>query len=407
MRGYDRLALTACFGLLLAGNSNVSDLETGRSIFQHGIGRDPIETEMFGQRVDNPDTFSCAACHGEYGTGGSEGGIAAPSLIVEDGLSQDAVEKWLDRALDGNAAQSQGQSFQRMPHYRMSARDRSALASYIRTFPNPPVPGLTHDRLVVGLDTTGMGLDEAGRAVLMREMIGLFAKLAGYGLFGRRIEVRDATGQTDQADLFAVIAWNPRAAIQAPLRVSVRPLAAVGKSDMCASVQPSLTDQYQMLTNYLDRLQVRYRTIRNDAATPFDLPIPANMAGAEDIDHDVDIDFDTGRAATGAKPVYLFADLIGPFASNRLPDNVHLIVPARIREQELAAKDIQSRNPVDPRSAGAIAMMKNAAQALFTTLARSGRRVSSRNACEELAKAMARFHHLDDMNNGTVSEIDP
>ncbi|MBT0670106.1 cytochrome c [Novosphingobium profundi] len=395
----------------MSSNASVPDLETGRSIYQHGIGRDAIGVEIFGERVENAATFTCAACHGEYGAGGSEGGIVAPSLIVDEQMSGETLEAWLGSALDlgGSPAseRTSGGKVERMPRFRMSARDRSALASYIRTLPNPPVTGLTNDTLVVGLETTGTGLDEAGRAALMHEISGLFGKLAGYGLLGRRIEVRDVTGQGPRAEVFAAILWDPRAAIEAPLRMSIRPPVGTGEQGLCASVQPSLAEQYEMLTLYLDRRKVRYWTIWSGAEPPFELPLSATPQDAQGSDDMVEIRLDPGHDLSGAKPTYVFADQVGASASNVQSPGLHLLVPARISEQERAAKDILSRNPVDPRSAGAIAMIRNAAQALFTTLARSGRRISVRAACEDLAKASRRLYHLDDIHAGNIVAIDP
>lgn len=405
MGGFSRLAGVASLAVVLTANARTPDLETGRSIYLNGVGRDPITIEMFGQPVTNTSTFSCAACHGEFGAGASEGGIAAPSLIA-DGLADDALKRWLDRALDPDGA-APGPAIQRMPRYRMSARDRDALAGYIRTLPDPSVPGLDNGSLVVGLDVTGMGLDQAGRAALMNEMTGLFGKLAGYGLYGRRIVVRDITGQPDQVDVFAAILWDARAATKAPLRIAVRPPPVAGELQLCGSVQPPLSDQYEMLTRYLDRRGERYHTVWNGVDPPFKLSLPDSSDKEDVITHDVEIDLRATPPAPGTRPIYVFGDLIGPHAMTELQDNVHLILPARIPEQELAARDIQSRNPIDPRSAGSIAMMKNAANALLGTLIRSGRRISVRETCDGLAKAMARIQHLDGMNKGTVIQISP
>lgn len=405
MRGFSRLAVLAFATLMLAANSKEMELEVGRSIFENGIGQDPIAIDIFGQRVESPGIFSCSACHGEYGAGGSEGGIVAPSIIVDERKSDVDVDAWLLQALEGQNASSPDVSANRMPRYALSIRDRRALASYIRTLPNPPIPGLTEDRLVIGLETTGMGLDEAGRTALMSEMSQLFAKVAGYGLFGRKIEIRDVTGLARQADVYAAITWDPRASIHAPLRLSVRPPSTAGGNPPCGSVQPSLIEQYLTLTNYLDRRNVRYRTIWDGEEPPFELAAEVREAVDGEADYDVDILLGRSPNELHGRPAYIFADLVGSLASATSASNMHLIVPARINAQEQAALDIQSRHKIEARAAGAIAMMKNGARALFTVLANSGRRISSRGACDSLSKSLRQLHGIDDMYDGTVIRI--
>lgn len=405
MRGCERRTALALLGLLVAGNTADPAIEIGRSIFQRGVGRDPIAIELFGQRVDQANTFSCAACHGEDGTGGSEGGIVAPALIVADGMSDTALDAWLARALDGSGAAAP--AAQRMPHYTISARDRAALARYLRTFPNPPVRGLTPEQLAIGLDTSGMGLDGAGRAALISEISDQLAGDAGYGLYGRRVAVQDVTGQTGPADVFAAIVWDPRSRIDAPVRLSVRPPMTVEAEPMCASIQPSLTEQYRILTAYLDRRQLRYRTGRPADGLRLDMPIPDAAATGHGTAVDVVIDLGGEKPVEEPKPLYLFADLVGRSALPTLPANVHLLVPAHVAEQEQAARDIQHRRQVSAGNAGAIAIMKEAARILLSTLARAGRRISARETCDELAKSALRYHRLDDIHDGRVVKIVP
>lgn len=406
MRGFEKSAAIAVLGLLLAGGSIGRDIEWGRSIYQRGIGQDPINVKMFGQRVDSTGTFTCAACHGEYGAGGSEGGVVAPSLIVDGNRPVGEVEDWVARALDGGEGGAHEFAGRRMPRFLLSARDRSALASYIRTFPSPPVPGLTADRLVIGLDTTGSGLDDAGRAALLSEMTDLFGKVAGYGLFGRLIEVHDVTGQVGSADVFSVIMWDPRSSADAPLRISVRPPSGNGASDLCASLQPSLMDQYQALTNYLDRRGVRYRTIWSSASPPFALPSTTEKIAGDPTEYEVEIRLGHAAFNQDGRPTYLFADLVGPSASSSLTADAHLIIPVRIREQERAASDILKRHSIDSRSAGVIAMINKAAQTLFTALALAGRRISVRDTCERVSTQTRQSYAIDDLYyKGEVLEI--
>lgn len=161
-----------------------------------------------------------------------------------------------------------------------------------------------------------------------------------------------------------------------------------------------------MLTRYLNRLNVKFRVIWSGADPPIELPESAIPKGADGSGYMVEVSLDHRYNPADGKLTYVFADQVGASASFAQSSGLHLLVPARISEQERAATDILSRNPVDPRSAGAIAMMKNAAQTLFTTLARSGRRISVRAACEDLAKASVRLHHVDDVTVGKVTEID-
>ncbi len=405
MRGCDRRVALAALGLLVAGNATDPAIETGRAIFQRGIGRDPIAVELFGQRVANPSTFSCAACHGEYGTGGSEGGIVAPALIVADGIPDSALDQWLARALDGRGAATS--AARRMPHYTISPRDRAALARYLRTFPNPPVQGLTPGQLTVGLETTGMGLDAAGRSALVREISDQFATYPGYGLFGRRLAVQDVTGRTGPADVFAAIVWDPRSTIDAPVRLSVRPPVTDGADPICASIQPSSAEQYRILTAYLDRRGLRYRTVRPADGRRLDIAVQDAPDRGQGTPVDVVIDLDGESAGEESKPRYLFADLVGRSALRRLSDNVHLLVPARVQEQERAAREIQRRHPMTAANAGTVAMMEEAAQLLLKTMARSGRRISARNTCEELAKSVLPYYHLDDIHGGEILKIMP
>lgn len=226
--------------LFLLSSSSVAEVPapvTGARIYTMGEGRDAISAHLPVSGNTVPATsFPCATCHGEDGSGDREGGVEAPALTRARAMSSSGVETWLKRALTRRRRLDGREMAAAMPSYRLSTRDLSALAAFVRQLPYPALPGLTANAVTVSVRATGSGLMARDIAVLEKlvaEQAEMFNKAGGN--FGRALNagVDREDNPSGQAS-FAQISWRGGSAQAAMLTISVEP-----HTEGCGALYPS------------------------------------------------------------------------------------------------------------------------------------------------------------------------
>ena len=372
----------AAWAMLVANGPGIHDtpLDRGREIYINGQGADAVAISLFGAPIDAAKgQFTCSSCHGEAGRGDSEGGIVAPALTSFASMSPDAARWALAAVLAGERKLDGSPVAEEMPRYRFSPSDFAALVEYVRTFPNPPVPGLSANAIIVGVDMEGSGLTHAERGITLSELQAQSASFGEEGLFGRRVVFIDIASDTRHP--FAVLSWRHSADGMAPISLSVRPPESPGKDNgSCGSMQPDVAQQQAALAEYIEDQSISARIHKSSAIDP---------------DH-----------SDGARHYY-FTDLLGPaVAEAGNADNIHLIVAAPVDLQVETTRDLMARHDVSPAKGGRIAAMTRAAFLLLNTLARAGRTIDVKSSCEDLRKSARRNWVLYSFSNSDAERLD-
>ncbi|HYG90383.1 MAG TPA: ABC transporter substrate-binding protein [Azospirillum sp.] len=209
--GLRLLAVTAMLSVTPAKADEATLHDVGRGIYLTGVspsgGR--IEARVGAADIRLPgERLPCANCHGKDRSGGREGGLSAPDIRwFRLSTSQPPYgPDDLVRAVTGGARPGGGTLDPAMPRYELSAADAAALAAYLGSDGDAPVPGVAADRLTIGLLLpAGQATADGGQATAA--LIGaVFAEAndAG-GVFGRRIEL-DVRSETDDLRDWPVVA---------------------------------------------------------------------------------------------------------------------------------------------------------------------------------------------------------
>lgn len=117
----------------------------GRAIYQRGEGSSEQSIAAFIGEIEVPaSTLTCAGCHGDAGTGKSEGGIAAGNVTWQNLTKESGhthadgrkhapfTEATFARALTDGVDPDGNNLLTAMPRYRMSAEDIAALVAYLK-----------------------------------------------------------------------------------------------------------------------------------------------------------------------------------------------------------------------------------------------------------------------------------
>ncbi|MGB5777839.1 MAG: cytochrome c [Allopontixanthobacter sediminis] len=398
-------------GIVLAAAT--TELDTGRQLYQTGNGSDPIEMSMFALPVDSEKSlFTCAACHGEDGTGGSEGGVVAPSLTKAADMSSGDAAQWLKRSLQGDG----GRIADTMPRYRLSDRDLTALTDYVRTFPNPPVTGVMPDTIAVAVEVDGSGLGTAGKARLERELTSLASQANDGGVFGRRIMISIEEEGLPSLPVFARISWFPSQNEAALIPLSIRPEDTSGVSrKTCASFQPPVNSQLGALIGILNGasggLMITSdgdpgsRTLLESSGA---LSLLGQQASGENAVKPKRIHVGQPEAeldGNSQSELYLFADLIGQRAADHRLGSAHIIVPMALENQMSAVTELRNGGHIDARSAGIIVVLVEATRNLIAEMARSGRKLKPLSLCETMDKRFRQQWAISEIHGQSIREL--
>ncbi|MEZ5681801.1 MAG: cytochrome c [Erythrobacter sp.] len=409
MRGSNALWTVATSLLLIGASSAALDdsLTVGRAIYTASQGTSPIQISFLGQPLEQSSgLFPCASCHGERARGDSEGGIVAPPLTRFAALSEAAARQALLAALVrgvGFDGRSLGQG---MPRYSMAKEDVDALLAYLRTMPNPSRPGLTPSVLTVGLDMRGSGLSPAELRPLIEEMEAQANQLGETGLFGRRIEIVDML--TGDRDVFVSLSWLPRATGSEAFGVSIRPpSAAEAPKGHCASLQPSIEDQYRALLNYLHERSIPVETILEGPQASFDVST-SELPRGEHAVPSVRVVLGRPQSTTAGtrENEYYFADLLGPAILDPKLESARIIIAAPVERQVELASVLMTRHNLAPRSAGSIAALMQANTSLLTALAAEGRAIDAKRGCDTLALEVRKNWSLFVIQGNDITKLD-
>lgn len=371
----------AALALALLASQSVGDpLDTGRAIYEQGIGRDTLEASM----GDPPWPISaqartCAACHGASGFGASEGGVAAPSLDWS-GLSDSAVFDRLDQALRQGRGVDGRSLLPEMPRYTISDGDLMALADYVRRLPYPPQVGLTGSSLAIGLDLAGSGFSQSEQARLHDRFAALLHRISDDGgMFGRRL--LPATAPTEA---FITISWAGLSD-QPSLAIVARPPGMPECATCCASVHPDIEAQVAWLERWFETRKTAV-VYRGSLATKFARPPgPPRPAATVHIGP-------PGELRTlPSGPLYLFMDLGRPVAplSDRPETYLVSAIDLKARLASVDSLVASDRSFADvPRLASAAVEIDGALRHVTDALAASGRRVLRYDVCRQLREAV-------------------
>ncbi len=174
----------------------------GRRIFRSGLAAGPEITAVLGGEggtVVSATTLPCAGCHGRDGRGRPEGGLVPPDITWDVltrpygaadtiGRRHPAYDaRTLKRAITLGIDAGGNVLLGAMPRYRLSQDQAAALIAYLQVLGREVDPGVTADRVRVGV------LLPAGpeAAVVRADLDAYAARLerAG-GIYGRRLDLR-------------------------------------------------------------------------------------------------------------------------------------------------------------------------------------------------------------------------
>lgn len=177
----------------------------GRRIFFEGVGAEGREiTAVLGAGgTEVPAAvMPCASCHGEDGRGRSEGGLS-PSDITWPALTKPYANRHpsgrehppytsylVKRAVTMGIDAGGNPLHVAMPRYRLTQEEAGALAAYLERLGRDPAPGVSDDRVTIGVvlpPAEASGLGRALEAVLAAAAARV--NDAG-GIYGRRLELR-------------------------------------------------------------------------------------------------------------------------------------------------------------------------------------------------------------------------
>lgn len=205
-------ALFACaLALPLCAELTPQELR-GRQIYRTGESPSgqAIAALVGTEDLELPATsLPCASCHGRDGRGNEEGGVR-PSNIQWHALTKPYsvpnaagrarppyTPALLKRAITMGIDPAKQRLHVAMPRYRLSLRDADDLVAYLGRIGSDRDPGLTDERLALGLMLPSSPDGDAIRAALKAHFD---AVNAGGGIFGRRIRL------TEGEEPFAIVA---------------------------------------------------------------------------------------------------------------------------------------------------------------------------------------------------------
>ncbi|MDX3899360.1 MAG: c-type cytochrome [Sphingobium sp.] len=372
--------LAALAVALLASQPAVAPPDSGRAIYEQGIGHDALSATMGDPPWPiTPSARACAACHGAAGLGASEGGIAAPPLELSALSVAQAVER-LATALRHGRGNDGRALLAAMPRYTISDGDLAALAIYVRSLPYPPQPGLTASNLAIALDLDGSGFTR-GEQIRLRERFGSTLARTNNegGLFGRELTLAATPGEAFFTISWAGLADHPSLAIVA------RPPGGAECAACCASLHADLDAQVEWLEHWLGarKAAVAYH---GSLAAKFAQPGPPSHPTAT-----VHVGPPGELGTPPAGPLYLFADLGRPAKSlGDRPDTY--LVSAFDLEARLSAVDALAaadRSFADaPRLASAAVELGGALAHMLDALTAGGRRVLRYEVCRRLRETV-------------------
>ena len=197
-------------GVLLVSSTVYAQLapneRRGRQIYLRGVS--PSGQEISGRigEIEVPAaTVSCSGCHGTRGEGKTEGGVTAGGLTWSNlakpyGHTHTTGRKHgpfnessFIRAVINGVDTSGSQLLAAMPRYNLSPADMADLIAYLKRIETDLDPGLTDDKLTVGLIVPSQGAFADVGAAMKDVFSAYFDDINSRGgIFSRKIEMRIA-----------------------------------------------------------------------------------------------------------------------------------------------------------------------------------------------------------------------
>jgi len=190
--------------------------ERGRKIYLKGesIDREIRAVLGSGEGEFSAQLFPCANCHGQRGTGSSEGGLRPPSINWNALFSPNRSaltgqtrgpydEESLRRAITAGVDPGGRKLHPGMPRYNLTASQATDLLAYLKILGDrlDSDPGLSADTIKVGAalpmtgPTAGVGED------IKRALTAYFAEVNSQGgIYGRSLELVIADSKADPAE---------------------------------------------------------------------------------------------------------------------------------------------------------------------------------------------------------------
>lgn len=196
----------------------------GRAIYfgSDGSALERATAQIQGMSVELPaGSFPCSSCHGERGQGQAERGVA-PSDLSQDALTRpytvemaagrvrppytrDLFERAITEGIDAGGTELQDA----MPRFSLSPNDVDDLWAYLARLKDEKDPGLSDDRIRIGLAIPFTGGSVAAAQATFGVVDALFAELNERGgIHGRSVELvpyDENSGEPLPDDLFVVL----------------------------------------------------------------------------------------------------------------------------------------------------------------------------------------------------------
>lgn len=365
MSGWDSRIVAVALFLVAAAPADEATVRRGAAIYN---GSEPSP----GWRALSADldytypagTVSCAACHGEDGTGASEGGVAAPSLAAARAMEQSALHAWL---VDAFAGKGRGGALlgDRMPRFEMAEVDVRALAAFMRTLPLPYQQGVTVNAVDIRMDTSDVGLSPAAIDVLRRQGEALTGSVTIFGRVPRLAVTSTPADREATRAPFLSLNWGTSATKDTLVSVQVVDESA---SSRCGSLLPDTERRYGLLQQWMSNRQLHAArsgstvTLRREVG-PSDPPPPA---AAFDL---------TGRPQSPGGP--------------SVP-----VVAGDLVQRMRNVRDIEAETALPVHEASVVSLFLQALRISLASLGKSGRRLSVNAVCKTLQAELARNHAI-------------
>lgn len=179
MAGLTGRAAAALLTLTAASPAADGVAKAGRILYDYG---DPSAVLTPGM------TAACAACHGDFAEGGSEGGIAAPALTSLAAMEDEQAYALLTAALREGRDRDGRRQLVAMPRYGYSDHQVRQVMAYLRTGLHARATGVEATTIAIALDLDTTSLAAAQRHAILSAVEAQFESVhkAG-GIHGRRI----------------------------------------------------------------------------------------------------------------------------------------------------------------------------------------------------------------------------
>jgi len=365
MSGYDSRIAAAALFLVAAAPTEEATLRRGAAIY-NGSEKSPSWRALSadGDYTYPAGTVSCAACHGENGTGASEGGVTAPSLAAARTMEVSALSTWLADAFAGKGRDG-ARLGDRMPRFEMAHDDMRALAVFMRTLPLPYQQGVSVDAVHIRMDTSGAVLSSAAIEVLRRRGEALTTQVTLFGRVPRLAVISTPADREHVTAPFISVSWGGEDTRDT--LVSVQVMDERGSS-RCGSLLPDAEQRYRLLQQWMSRRHLH-----------------ADRSGSI-----VTLQPEDGRSSEAFDATKF--DLAGGAVSTELTSVP--VVAGDLVERMRSVRDIEAETALPVHEASAVSLLLEILRISLKGLGKSGRRLSANVVCGTMQADLAQQHAI-------------